>query len=42
MNMGELKKVLFVGTGALMSPLNLLQGDSIPAIAHAVSIEKIC
>ncbi len=38
---GELKRVLFVGTGALMSPLNLLQGDSIPSIAHAVSIERV-
>ncbi len=38
---GELNRVLFVGTGALMSPLNLLQGDSIPCIAHAVSIERV-
>ncbi len=33
---GELKKVLFAGTGALMSPLISLQGESIPAIAHIV------
>lgn len=32
----SLKKVLFVGTGALMSPVSSLQGDTIPAIAHAV------
>lgn len=41
MRMGELKRILFIGTGALMSPLNLLQGDSIPSIAHAVSIERM-
>ncbi len=33
---GEFKKVLFVGTGALMSPVSSLQGESIPGIAHAV------
>lgn len=33
---GELKKVLFVGTGALMSPTSSRQGESIPSIAHAV------
>jgi stage V sporulation protein AD len=33
---GTLKKVLFVGTGALMSPVSVQQGESIPAIAHAV------
>lgn len=36
MNSNKLKKVLFVGTGALMSPLISMQGESIPAIAHAV------
>lgn len=34
---GELKKVLFVPTGALMSTLSSQQGNSIPAIAHAIS-----
>ncbi|MCH5198667.1 MAG: stage V sporulation protein AD [Oscillospiraceae bacterium] len=33
---GKLKKVLFAATGALMSPLTAFQGDTIPAIAHAV------
>ncbi|MEG0546513.1 MAG: stage V sporulation protein AD [Oscillospiraceae bacterium] len=37
---GELSKVLFVATGALMSPTSSLQGESIPAIAHAVLIAK--
>ncbi len=36
----ELKKVLFVGTGALMSPLTSLQGETIPAIAHIVELES--
>lgn len=33
---GSLKKVLFVGTGALLSPLTTMQKESIPGIAHAV------
>lgn len=32
----ELKRVLFVGTGALMSPVSTLQGEIIPCVAHAV------
>lgn len=32
----ELNKVLFVGTGALLSPTSSLQGESVPAIAHGV------
>lgn len=35
---GELKRVLFVGTGALMSSVSSLQSESIPAIAHGVLI----
>lgn len=37
---GTLKKVLFVATGALMSPTSTKQGQSIPGIAHAVLFEK--
>lgn len=33
---GELKNLLFVPTGALMSPTSSQQGESIPGIAHAV------
>lgn len=33
---GELKKVLLVGTGALMSPVSTMQNESIPGIAHGV------
>jgi len=36
---GNFKKVLLVSTGALMSPTTSLQGESIPGIAHAISIE---
>lgn len=38
---GELKKLLLVATGALHSVTSFQQGGSIPAIAHAVSIEMI-
>ena len=37
---GALKNVLFVGTGALMSPVSLAQGGSIPAIAHLVHLSR--
>lgn len=37
---GEYNKVLFVPTGALLSPLSCQQGDTIPCIAHAIVIEK--
>lgn len=36
---GEIKRLLLVGTGALMSPTTSYQGESIPGIAHAVAIE---
>lgn len=39
MRRGELKKILVVATGALLSPLSYQQKESIPCIAHAVSIE---
>lgn len=35
----RLSSVLFIGTGALMSPTALQQGENIPAIAHLVRIE---
>jgi stage V sporulation protein AD len=34
----ELHNILFAGTGALMSPLSVQQGQSIPGIAHLVRI----
>ncbi len=33
---GELKRVLFVGTGALMSSVSSLQSETIPCVAHGV------
>jgi len=36
---GSLSKILLVGTGALMSPTSMYQGETIPTIAHAVAIE---
>ena len=37
----KLKRVLIVPTGALFSPVMFFQKESIPAIAHAVSLEVI-
>lgn len=39
MRNNELKSVLFIATGALMSTVSSQQGNSIPSIAHAVSIK---
>ena len=39
MKKGELKRILVVATGALLSPLTFQQSETIPCIAHAVSIE---
>ena len=35
----KIKKMLLVATGALMNSTSTQQGESIPGIAHAVSIE---
>ena len=35
----EVRKLLFIGTGAMMSPMALQQGESIPAVAHLVRLE---
>ena len=37
---GTLNRVVFAGTGALMSPTSLQQGQSIAGICHAVVIER--
>jgi len=37
---GSLQKVLFVGTGALMSPTSVQQGENIPGIAHLVEFGR--
>lgn len=38
MRQGKLNRLLFAGTGSLQSPLSFQQGESIPAVCHAVSI----
>lgn len=38
MRAGELNEVLFMATGALMSPTSVQQGESIPGIAHLVHL----
>lgn len=40
MEAGELNRVFFMATGALMSPTASLQSDSIPGIAHGVILER--
>lgn len=37
---GNINKILVMATGALMNPMVVQQGESIPCIAHAVTIEK--
>jgi stage V sporulation protein AD len=39
MKKGEIKRMLVVATGALLSPVTFQQKETIPCIAHAVSIE---
>ena len=38
MRRGELSDILVLGTGAMMSPSSILQGDSIPAVAHLIRL----
>lgn len=39
-NTGQLNRVMVVATGALHSPTTSYQGENIPVIAHAVTLEK--
>lgn len=39
LNTGKLKKILFCGTGALLSPTSTQQGLPVPGVCHAVCIE---
>ena len=41
LNAGKLKRILFCGTGALLSPTSSQQGLPIPGVCHAVSIEGV-
>ena len=36
---GQFKNILFMSTGALMSPTSTYQGESIPGIAHLLNIK---
>ena len=36
---GELRKILFIPTGALLSPVSFNEGESVPGIAHGIIIE---
>lgn len=36
---GELKRILFVPTGALLSPVSFNEGQTIPGIAHGIVLE---
>jgi len=38
---GELKRVLLIGSGCLHSPTTALQGETLPSIGHAISLEYI-
>lgn len=38
---GKLNKVLVIATGALMNPIMMAQHESVPAIAHAVCLERV-
>jgi len=40
LSQGEINRALVVATGAMHSPTACLQGDSIPALAYAVSLEN--
>ena len=38
MQKGQLRNILFMATGALMSPTSSQQGESIPGVAHLINI----
>lgn len=40
LNKGELKNVLYIATGALLSTTSIQQGDTVPGIAHAIVIKS--
>lgn len=39
MQRGNLRRILLVATGALLSPTTFQQGENIPTVAHAVAVE---
>lgn len=38
--LGEFKRILFIPTGALLSPVSFNEGNTVPAIAHGIMIER--
>ncbi len=38
---GKLKRILFVPTGALLSPVSFNEGQTIPGIAHGIVLEHV-
>ena len=40
MQRGEIRRMIFMATGALMSTTSSQQGESIPGVAHAVVLES--
>ncbi|MBR7142587.1 MAG: stage V sporulation protein AD [Clostridia bacterium] len=40
MRQGLVRRMLLVGTGALMSPVTSMQGKAIPCVAHAIELER--
>lgn len=38
---GKLKRILFIPTGALLSPVSFNEGQAVPGIAHGVVIERV-
>ena len=36
----DFKNILFISTGALLSPTSSFQGESIPGVAHLINIKK--
>jgi stage V sporulation protein AD len=39
MQRGEIRRMIFMATGALLSTTSNQQGDTIPGIAHAIALE---
>ena len=37
---GDFHNILFMSTGALLSPTSSLQGESIPGVSHLINIKK--
>ena len=41
MEIGDIKRVLFIPTGALLSGTSFNEGESIPSISHGVVLESL-